>query len=80
MEARANVAVSLVMNFFSQYWRGSALSCQQLMPAILAVGGGLQATMGITNVLLVDLFPGNGGAITASVSHAITTDSFAAYH
>jgi uncharacterized protein (DUF697 family) len=54
--------------------------CQQLMPAILAVGGGLQATMGITNVLLVDLFPGNGGAITASVSHAITTDSFAAYH
>lgn len=24
--------------------------------------------MGITSVLLVDLFPGNGGAITASVS------------
>lgn len=33
-----------------------------------AVGGGLQITMGITSVLLVDLFPGTGGAITASVS------------
>lgn len=50
------------------------------MLAILAVGGGLQATMGITNVLLVDLFPGNGGAITASVSRAITTGSFETSH
>jgi hypothetical protein len=32
------------------------------------VGGGLQITMGITSVLMVDLFPGTGGAITASAS------------
>jgi hypothetical protein len=67
LQSRTHIAVSVILNFFSRSTTARPRVVQELT-RIPAVGGGLQITMGITSVLLVDLFPGTGGAITASVS------------
>jgi hypothetical protein len=69
MESETNIAVSIVMNFFGEYTR-VPLSARSSAhhPLRHAVGISINGLMSITSVLCVDLFPGAGGAITASVS------------
>jgi hypothetical protein len=76
MESKANVAVPLVMNFFSKSNGQSFLWLSNNHAVEFPVGSGLQAVMGMTSVLLVDLFPKQGGAITASVSSPGWLSSF----
>lgn len=65
LKSKTNIAASIICQFFSEQ-----PECTAEHPGsfLIPVGGGLQITMGITSVLMVDLFPGTGGAITASVS------------
>jgi hypothetical protein len=63
LQSRANIAVTLVLNFFVGLAGASSFSVGEYSPVMVILSDGT------ATVFAIDMMPNSGGAVTASVCH-----------